>query len=160
MAYRVGKAKESHQTIDPVCGMTVEKRTATGSLEHDGERYFFCSAHCLEMFRKDPARFIKSTPRQPAQSRSIVTARGEYTCPMHPEVRQPRPGACPKCGMALEPVAQLEPQTKIEYTCPMHPQIVRDKPGNCPICGMALEPRTVSLEEEENPELIDMTRRF
>src|SRR2546426_8934427 len=42
----------------------------------------------------------------------------------------------------------------------MHPQIVRDKPGNCPICGMALEPRTVSLEEEENPELVDMTRRF
>jgi Cu+-exporting ATPase len=62
--------------------------------------------------------------------------------------------------MALE---QLAPQTaaeKIEYTCPMHPQIVRDKPGNCPICGMALEPRTVSLEEEENPELVDMTRRF
>src|SRR5215213_1378894 len=46
------------------------------------------------------------------------------------------------------------------YTCPMHPQIVRDKPGNCPICGMALEPRTVTAEEQENPELRDMTRRF
>jgi Cu+-exporting ATPase len=47
------------------------------------------------------------------------------------------------------------------YTCPMHPEIVRDKPGNCPICGMALEPRTVtSAEEQENPELRDMTRRF
>src|SRR2546427_592956 len=46
------------------------------------------------------------------------------------------------------------------YTCPMHPEIVRDQPGTCPICGMALEPRTVSLEAEENPELIDMTRRF
>jgi Cu+-exporting ATPase len=50
--------------------------------------------------------------------------------------------------------------TKTEWTCPMHPQIVRDGPGTCPICGMALEPRTVSLEEEENPELKDMTRRF
>ena len=47
-----------------------------------------------------------------------------------------------------------------EYTCPMHPEIVRAKPGSCPICGMALEPRTVSLEEEANPELVDMTRRF
>ena len=49
---------------------------------------------------------------------------------------------------------------KAEYTCPMHPQIVRDKSGNCPICGMALEPRTISIEGEENPELVDMTRRF
>jgi Cu+-exporting ATPase len=49
---------------------------------------------------------------------------------------------------------------KTEYTCPMHPQIVRDKPGSCPICGMALEPRTISLEEEVNPDLVDMRRRF
>ncbi|HEV8232606.1 MAG TPA: heavy metal translocating P-type ATPase [Thermoanaerobaculia bacterium] len=48
----------------------------------------------------------------------------------------------------------------VEWTCPMHPQIVRDNPGNCPICGMALEPRTVTLEEQENPELTDMTRRL
>src|SRR2546422_979257 len=47
-----------------------------------------------------------------------------------------------------------------EYTCPMHPEIVRDQPGTCPIGGMALEPRTVSLAEEKNPELVDMTRRF
>ena len=83
-----------------------------------------------------------------------------YTCPMHPEVRQEKPGPCRKCGMALERLAPKTAAEKIEYTCPMHPQIVRDKPGNCPICGMALEPRTVSLEEEENPELVDMTRRF
>lgn len=47
-----------------------------------------------------------------------------------------------------------------EYTCPMHPEIVRPGPGSCPICGMALEPRTVSAGEQENPELIDMNRRF
>jgi Cu+-exporting ATPase len=46
------------------------------------------------------------------------------------------------------------------YTCPMDPEIVQDEPGNCPICGMALEPMMVSLDDEENPELIDMTRRF
>ena len=48
----------------------------------------------------------------------------------------------------------------MEYTCPMHPEIVRPGPGNCPICGMALEPRNVTAQEEDNPELRDMTRRF
>jgi Cu+-exporting ATPase len=47
-----------------------------------------------------------------------------------------------------------------KYTCPMHPEIIRDGPGSCPICGMALEPLMASLEEEENTELADMTRRF
>ncbi len=83
-----------------------------------------------------------------------------YTCPMHPEVRQAGPGSCPKCGMALEPSAPSAPVTKTEWTCPMHPEVLRDAPGNCPICGMALEPRTASLQEEENPELVDMNRRF
>ena len=50
--------------------------------------------------------------------------------------------------------------TRVEYTCPMHPEIVRPGPGSCPICGMALEPRTVTAQEEDNPELRDMTRRF
>jgi Cu+-exporting ATPase len=79
---------------------------------------------------------------------------------MDPEIRQAGPGACPKCGMALEPETPPAPSVKTEYVCPMHPEIVRDEPGACPICGMALEPRTVSLEEAPNPELVDMTRRF
>jgi len=87
-----------------------------------------------------------------------------YTCPMHPDIRQDAPGACPKCGMALEPLmppAPPAPAARVtEYVCPMHPQVVRSEPGNCPICGMALEPRTASLEEAENPELADMSRRF
>jgi Cu+-exporting ATPase len=62
--------------------------------------------------------------------------------------------------MALEPVEPIAASSKTEWTCPMHPEIVRDGPGSCPICGMALEPRTVSLEEQENPELVDMARRF
>ncbi len=82
-----------------------------------------------------------------------------YVCPMCPEVREIKPGACPSCGMALEPDVPVA-STRIEYTCPMHPQIVRDGPGSCPICGMALEPRTVTAAVEENPELRDMTRRF
>ncbi|MCZ6688541.1 MAG: copper-translocating P-type ATPase [Planctomycetota bacterium] len=79
---------------------------------------------------------------------------------MHPEVEQVGPGTCPKCGMALEPKGVPVPATKTEWTCPMHPEINRDAPGNCPICGMSLESRTVTVEEGENPELRDMTRRF
>ncbi len=78
---------------------------------------------------------------------------------MHPEVRQAEPGDCPECGMALEP-AGAPPLMKTQWTCPMHPEVVRDEPGNCPKCGMALEPFTVMAEEEENPELRDMRRRF
>ncbi|HQT95563.1 MAG TPA: HAD-IC family P-type ATPase, partial [Thermoanaerobaculaceae bacterium] len=88
------------------------------------------------------------------------TPTGTYTCPMHPEVRADKPGPCPKCGMALEPLVSPAPHAHVEFTCPMHPEIVRDAPGSCPICGMALEPRTVALNEEENPELVDMRRRF
>jgi len=83
-----------------------------------------------------------------------------YVCPMDPEVRENHAGACPKCGMALEPDIPPAPVTRIEFTCPMHPEIVRPGPGSCPICGMALEPRTVTVEEEDNSELVDMTRRF
>jgi P-type Cu+ transporter len=78
---------------------------------------------------------------------------------MCPEVRESKAGACPKCGMALEPEMPLVTQ-RAEYTCPMHPQIVRSEPRSCPICGMTLEPRTVTAVAEENPELRDMTRRF
>ena len=85
-----------------------------------------------------------------------------YTCPMHPEIRRNAPGNCPICGMALEPLTPVAKPTPaaVEWVCPMHPQIVRDQPGNCPICGMALEPRGGAVEEAENPELVDMERRF
>jgi len=83
-----------------------------------------------------------------------------YICPMDPEVRETAPGACPKCGMALEPALPAAPATRTEWTCPMHPQVVQAAPGACPLCGMALEPRTIALEEQENPELTDMSRRF
>jgi Cu+-exporting ATPase len=80
---------------------------------------------------------------------------------MHPEIKESKPGACPKCGMALEPVVPITSErSKTEWVCPMHPEIVRNAPGSCPICGMALEPKTITAEEEENPELISMTRRF
>lgn len=163
--------------VDPVCGMTIDPEQAAGHVVFEGATYYFCSESCLQKFRDEPARYVPGptgvahalhagadprptpSPQQPP-SRDTTASETVYTCPMHPEIRQNGPGACPKCGMALEPVLPTPTQTQTEYTCPMHPEIVRDAPGTCPICGMALEPRTVGVEDEENPELPDMWRRF
>ena len=161
------------KALDPVCGMTVDTESAKHRHAHDDKDYFFCSAGCAQKFRSDPAKYLAAPGSSPMKGHSPAplvqlgaaitprsAAKSEYTCPMHPQVRQIGPGDCLDCGMALEPVNVTAPATKIEYTCPMHPEIVRDAPGDCPICGMALEPRTVTLAEEENPELTEMTRRF
>ena len=151
---------------DPVCGMAVTPASAHRE-RHGDETVYFCSAGCLAKFRASPEEFLNEAyadGRAAGEPRSGKGASrpsaGAHVCPMHPEVRQSGPGSCPECGMALEPESPAPPATRIQYTCPMHPEIVRDEPGDCPICGMALEPMTVTLEEEENPELVDMTRRF
>ena len=157
---------------DPVCGMKVDPSTAKYKFEYKGTTYYFCSAGCLEKFRGKPSKYQKPASTglpAPAHVMNIAVVkpapakasaeRRFYVCPMDPEVRETRPGACPKCGMALEPETPIA-VSKVEYTCPMHPEIVRPQPGSCPICGMALEPRTVTAATEENPELRDMSRRF
>ena len=107
---------------DPVCGMTVDPARAAGSHQYEGKTWYFCSLHCLEKFRADPARFTgESRPPSPAPPAAAAGT---------------------------------------DYTCPMHPEVARNGPGACPICGMALEPKTVSLDQQENPELIDMQRRL
>lgn len=143
--------------IDPVCGMTVDPATAAESHQHDGSKYYFCNLSCLERFKKEPAKFLQK--RGPDVAPAPLQTEVEYICPMDPEVRQIGPGACPKCGMALEPATYVPPASKVEYTCPMHPEIIRSGPAPCPICGMALEPREVTVGEV-NHELTDMTRRF
>ncbi|WHZ26878.1 MAG: heavy metal translocating P-type ATPase [Nitrospira sp.] len=145
---------------DPVCGMTVQPATAAGSYEYRGQKYYFCAARCLEKFRADPGYYL-TPPEQRTPKPMPVPADGvtKYVCPMDPEVLESKPGACPICGMALEPADVAALPTRTEYTCPMHPEIVQADPGNCPICGMALEPRTVTAEES-NPELVDMSSRF
>jgi P-type Cu+ transporter len=145
------------EVIDPVCGMTIDPADAVGTVDHKGRTYYFCAESCREAFQADPEQYLDDDRRAEAAAAMAGDTR-EYICPMDPEVRQIGPGACPKCGMALEPV-DAGPVTKTEWTCPMHPEIVRDAPGACPICGMALEPRVVTVEHE-NPELTDMTRRF
>jgi Cu+-exporting ATPase len=111
---------------DVVCGMRVEPAKAAGRTEHDGKTYYFCGKGCLQKFQADPKKYldpgyrpgVHAMPASPAplklvkgrpQSGTLApshprTLAPEYTCPMHPEVRQRGPGSCPICGMALEPV--------------------------------------------------------
>jgi Cu+-exporting ATPase len=161
---------------DPVCNMDVDPAKARGSAEYKGHAYYFCSPGCVTRFNADPEKYLAPRPpaggqRQmvqiggiipapaaatikPAQDQSAGKGTVTYVCPMDPEVRESKPGACPMCGMALEPEA-------IEYTCPMHPEIVRNGPGNCPICGMALEPRVAAgVHPEDDSELRSMQLRF
>src|SRR5215469_5567515 len=84
--------------VDPVCGMTVSAERAAGTHMHRGTTYYFCNPRCLERFKADPERYLQ--PR--TQEVSEGAEQTEYTCPMDPDVRQRGPGACPKCGMALE----------------------------------------------------------
>jgi Cu+-exporting ATPase len=106
--------------IDPVCGMTISPEESVGQVDYKGTTYYFCADSCLQEFRADPGRFVDADRKRDAPPADVEA---EYTCPMHPEVRQKGPGSCPICGMALEPVA-------------------------------------VTLEEQPNEELEDMTRRF
>src|SRR6266511_498183 len=94
---------------DPVCGMTVNPAAAAAEVEYEGTRYYFCSSGCAAKFRADPARYVTvraadpgATPRG-SEPRPPSPPGTTYTCPMHPEIIRDRPGACPICGMALEP---------------------------------------------------------
>ncbi len=100
---------------DPVCHMRVDPKTARFEHRHQNKTYHFCCQGCRDKFSADPAKYLAPTPApsaSPAQAKPGVP----YTCPMHPEVRQMGPGACPKCGMALEPVevtASEEPNPEL-----------------------------------------------
>src|ERR1041385_3625307 len=169
---------EKNIVKDPVCNMNVDPATARGSAEYKGHAYYFCSPGCVTHFKADPEKYLAPRPAaelpktqmvqigsiipapasaplmKPEENQSVGKGTVTYVCPMDPEVRESKPGACPKCGMALEPES-------IEYTCPMHPEIVRDRPGNCPICGMALEPRVAAgIPPEDDSQLRSMQLRF
>ncbi|MGD1210054.1 MAG: heavy metal translocating P-type ATPase [Candidatus Acidiferrales bacterium] len=117
---------------DPVCGMTVDPAQARATADYAGKTYYFCCAGCADKFRAEPEKYLNA--KLPDHNQMVQLG-----------------GAKPAPPSAT--AAAL-------YTCPMHPEIRQDHPGACPICGMALEPVTVASTEEENPELIDMTRRF
>ena len=154
----VGESPKPAEEIDPVCGMRVDPRRAAGSKAHEGKTYYFCCPSCAEKFAASPGRHLSSDARgamAPAQGSAGMGT----TSTLHQEKREGSSEPCQACGMASESSAVVTP-SRTEYICPMDPEVVSDKPGSCPICGMALEPRTVALEEEANPELMDMKRRF
>ena len=97
-AQRLG-ADGAETVKDPVCGMDVDPRTTPHKASFEGQEYFFCSAGCQAKFQKEPSRYTPSAPR-PTPAAPVGTI---YTCPLRPQLRQVGPGACPICGMALEP---------------------------------------------------------
>jgi P-type Cu+ transporter len=98
----VKEATSPRTVVDPVCGMTIDPSDAAGHVEHKGQTFYFCSQNCLDRFRADPEQFLQPTSASaPVVSAPVVKT--EWTCPMHPEIVRDAPGACPICGMALEP---------------------------------------------------------
>ncbi len=98
--------------IDPVCGMTVDPLHAAATESHAGKTAYFCSQHCATKFRANPASYLDGTQRGLHQMAppTLPLAPGtavDYICPMDPEVHSDHPGACPRCGMALEPRVAL-----------------------------------------------------
>src|SRR5689334_15956104 len=107
------------RVLDPVCGMMVDPDRAAGHVDHQGKTYYFCSKGCVAKFSADPEKYLAGARegmhppttiqigglKKPAASPQPLAPTGtRWTCPMHPEVVSDRPGACPKCGMALEPM--------------------------------------------------------
>ena len=93
------------EVIDPVCGMTVVPgEAAGGSFVYAGHEYHFCNPGCRERFAADPAKYLEEAEPEPAHAPvAPAGTKIEWTCPMHPEIVRDAPGACPICGMALEP---------------------------------------------------------
>jgi P-type Cu+ transporter len=121
---------EAPKEKDPMCGMSVDPRSAAGRVEHGGKTYYFCSKRCAERFQAESDKFL-AAPR----TAGMEHAHGAKTSA----------AAVPK---------------SIRYTCPMDPEIVQTGPGTCPKCGMALEPMDIVAMEEPDPEYESMRRRF
>ncbi|TGT63160.1 MULTISPECIES: heavy metal translocating P-type ATPase [unclassified Mesorhizobium] len=91
---------ESYLTAsDPVCGMSVDRASARHFTRHDGQGFYFCSAACQGKFEAEPAKYLAGRAQPQPMPKGT-----QYTCPMHPEIIRDKPGSCPICGMALEPM--------------------------------------------------------
>jgi len=104
-----GAAHPAGSAKDPVCGMVVDPVTAQHKSEYQGTTYFFCCNGCRTKFEADPQKYLAAKPAAPAPT--AADSHAIYTCPMHPEIRHQGPGACPICGMALEPLEATAEET-------------------------------------------------
>ena len=89
--------------IDPVCGMSVDRATAAHFARHEGRGFYFCSPGCKGKFEADPEKYLAGRPAPEPMPKGT-----QYTCPMHPEIVRDKPGSCPICGMALEPMVPTD----------------------------------------------------
>ena len=106
-----------NDTIDPVCGMTVQFKAGTPQLSYKERNYHFCSQGCHSKFEADPWFYLSGNKQR--QQALLVTSSKTFTCPMDPEIFQEGPGTCPICGMALEPmdgVAEGPNEELIDFT--------------------------------------------
>ena len=101
---------------DPVCGMNVSE-TSKFSTTNDKKEYYFCSKNCLDKFERNPSQYLNEEKNhehlehnhlEEPHTHKIIKQNIKYTCPMHPEIIRDKPGDCPKCGMALEPMGVID----------------------------------------------------
>lgn len=137
--------------IDPICGMKVDPATALRA-ERDGKTCYFCSEHCRAKFMADaPSEHGTHTDHDCCAGHAEKNHSHDHSGHEHGEDhREGEPehrAAAPGPGKTI-------------YTCPMHPEVEQDHPGDCPKCGMPLEPKQVSVEDEPDDELRNMSHRF
>ena len=178
----------SFELKDPVCGMTVTEETAVSIVEWGGVKYGFCAEYCHDLFMKHPEKFVETKTEEIDEKSSCCSERDETkqekdpVCGMNVDPKNAagksnyNETAYYFCSTHCKTKFNLNPESylsdkkpektviqegaNVKYTCPMHPEVISDKLEDCPICGMALESMEISLEDKENPELIDMTKRF
>jgi len=148
--------------LDPVCGMKVDPRRSPARCEYQGKAYSFCCPKCREKFQAEPEKYLAAKPR-PMSSLVGIALATPAAVPAAPDAALPPVLPSPNEHGAMPPANSASAASEAaseEFICPMDPEVRQRGPGACPKCGMALEPRTAAAEEERNPELEDMTRRF
>ena len=178
-----------HKAVDPVCGMQVDPARTPLRAQHQGSTYHFCSNRCHERFVANPPAYVEddkgaaggtnaccaagataesSTVLDPVCGMSVDPAATAHHATYQGDEYHFCSARCREKFVA-DPEKYLSPDATEHvpaapagtiYTCPMHPEIRQEGPGTCPICGMALEPELPSLEDDDNPELRDFSRRF